>query len=156
MIDQRRLILDVILAIDGFGQLGEGFDAGALACSYRGTFDAFLQLFATCHASSHGENGIHIQVVVPHIQVVHQGKLLHTLTVALHAPHRSLLALLSGVAILSTAYDHAGSHPLDIPFPGTSECLVEVVHIEDLPALGRGKDTEVAQMGITTELRLDA
>ena len=156
MIDQWWLILDVILTIHGLGQLRECFQAGAFACSCRRAFHTFLQLFATCHATCHRENAFHIEVEVPHIQVVHQGKLLHTLTVALHAPHHRLPALLGGVAILSTGHDHAGSQALHIPLPGTGERLVEIVHIEDLPALRGGIDAKIAQVGVTANLRLDA
>ena len=154
--DQGRLILDVILAIHSLGQLRKGFDARALAGFCRRLFHAFLYPFGACHATCQRENGLHIEVVVPDIQVVHQGKLLHMLTVTLQAPHRSLPALLSSVAILSTSDDHAGCQSFDIPFPGPFEGLIEVVHIEDLPALRGGKDAKVAQMRITTELRLDA
>ena len=155
VIDQRRLILDAVLPIHGLGQLRECFQAGAFACSCRRASHAFLELFATCHATCHRENALHVEVEVPHIQVVHQGKLLHTLTVALHAPHHRLPALLGGVAILSTGHDHAGSQALHIPFPGTGERLVEIVHIEDLPALRGGIDAKIAQMRVTADLRLN-
>ena len=44
----------------------------------------------------------------------------------------------------------------DIPLPWTNGCLVEVVDVEEQAALRRGVQPKVGQMGVTTDLRLNA
>jgi hypothetical protein len=44
--------------------------------------------------------------------------------------------LLGGEAVVAAGHDQAGGQPLDVPFEGARQGLVEVVEVEDQAALG--------------------
>ena len=51
--------------------------------------------------------------------------------------------------------DDTGGQALDIPLPGAAEGFVKIVDIEDDLCIGRGKEPEVSDMGITAKLDFD-
>jgi len=51
--------------------------------------------------------------------------------------------------------DHAGGQAFEVPFPWARKSLVEIVDVENYVAFGRGKATEVHQMGVTAGLYLE-
>src|SRR6202162_4527974 len=112
---------------------------------------ALFHLFATCQL----DQGLYINVEIPYIQVVHLCELLHLLTIASYATQDRLLAVLCAVAILSSCQNNAGGQALHIPFPRSGEGFVEVVDVEDLPALRGGIHAEVREMRVPAKLRAD-
>src|SRR5438270_13100837 len=59
-------------------------------------------------------------------------------------------------AVRAPRNNDASGKSLDIPFPGTRQCLVKIIHIEDLIAFWRGVDAKVAEMRISTVLYLES
>ena len=56
--------------------------------------------------------------------------------------------LLGREAVVAAGDREAGGQPLDVPLPRAGERLVEVVDVEDQPALGRGEHAEVGQVRV--------
>ena len=55
-------------------------------------------------------------------------------------------------AVVAPGDLEARREPLHVPLPRTGERLVEVVHVEDQPSLGRAEHPEVRQVGIAADL----
>jgi hypothetical protein len=92
---------------------------------------------------------------VPDVHQGHAGKPAHPLPIATDRGHGRLAAVAGREPVCARGDHHAGGEPLDVPFPGSGQRLVEVVGIEHERALGRGKQAEVRQMRITADLDLD-
>ena len=91
-----------------------------------------------------------------YLKVRHFGKGAHLRAVALDA-------LLHGLARDDSLWPDAaagqherGGHALQIPLEGAANGLVEVVDVEDEPAVGRGKGAQVAHMRVSAKLADDA
>ncbi len=95
---------------------------------------------------------VHVHVRVPDIQVGHRGEVAHRLAVAGDGGHDDLTALLAGESVAPGRDFQAGGQPLDVPFPGAGQRLVEVVDVEHQAALGRSEDAEVGQVRVTAGL----
>src|SRR3984893_7592747 len=68
--------------------------------------------------------------------------------------HRSFAGRLRK-PVLPAGNPHAGGEPPEVPFPGAGMRLVEVVQVENQVSFRRGVEPEVAQVGVTTDHRLD-
>jgi len=68
--------------------------------------------------------------------------------------HRRLAAGIAFASLVATK-DDTGGQALDIPLPGAAEGFVKIVDIEDDLCIGRGKEPEVSDMGITAKLDFD-
>ena len=55
-------------------------------------------------------------------------------------------------AAIAPGHLDAGGQPLHVPLPGPGEGLVEVVHVKQHRAFGRGEPPEVEQVGIPAQL----
>ncbi len=64
---------------------------------------------------------------------------------------RAVCAWRAEVAV-SARRSHARSQALDVPLPRPGQRLVEVVDVEDEPALGRGEDAEVREVRVAAAL----
>lgn len=93
-----------------------------------------------------------IDVPVPSIDRRQRGKRRHMLAVgpggAVCEPARGLLGILCN----ATSHDKAGRQSLQVPLKRRRQCLVEVIDVEYEPALRRGIDPEVQQVGIAAGL----
>ena len=65
-------------------------------------------------------------------------------------------ALLGVEAAIAAGDGEARDEPLDVPLERAGQRLVEVVDVEDQPAVGRGEGTEVRQVRVAAELDLAA
>jgi hypothetical protein len=91
-----------------------------------------------------------------HFERGHTGKNAHLGSVAGHKPfhdqpRRGLL-----VAGFTAGDDQRGGHALQIPLEGAADGLVEVVDVEDQPAVGGGIGSQVAHVGVAAELDCEA
>ena len=69
--------------------------------------------------------------------------------------HRALARLRRQAAVARGDLDARGQ-PLDVPLERARERLVEVVEVEDHPAVGPGERAEVAQVRVAAQLHLQA
>ena len=70
--------------------------------------------------------------------------------------HGGLRAAAVFVAGRAAGQHQRGGHALQVPLEGAADGLVEVVDVEDQPAVGRGIGAQVAHMGVAAELAHDA
>src|SRR6266700_184030 len=87
--------------------------------------------------------------------MAHVAILPHVLAIRLDTIEDSLPVRRGREAVCTPAENNAGGKSLDIPFPGTGERLVKVIHIEDLIAFRGGVDAKVVEMRVATDLHLD-
>ena len=150
-LDERRVADDATLAVDDVGQLVECLRAVAGAS------------LGHVRVGSLAGNGVHplaqllhhrldVDVGVPHRQVGHLGELAHRRPIRAQDAQEHLLAILGRIAVLAPGDGEAGREPLDVPLPRPGKGLVEVVDVEDQPALRRGERTEVHQVRVATHL----
>ena len=84
-----------------------------------------------------------------HFQMRHAGKCAHLRGIALNARLRRL-ARRAVLVPRGAARQHQRSrHALQIPLEGPANRLIEVVDVEDQPAVGRGICAQVAHVRIT-------
>ena len=76
----------------------------------------------------------------------------HALAVGAHAVQDDRAARRGGEAVVARRDLEAGRQPLDVPLPRARQGLVEVVDVEDEPALGRLEEAEVHQVRVAAEL----
>ena len=103
-----------------------------------------------------GDQHLVVDAGIPGVEDAHRRELAQprTIRVGQDAHHRLTTALRD--AVLAAGHDEAGSQPLDVPFPGRGQGLVEIVQVEDQVALGRGKEAEVRQVAVPARLHEDA
>ena len=95
---------------------------------------------------------IDVDAAVPDIEMRHRGVPGHHHPIDGDGLERRVGARRLGEPCLASGEDDTGAEPLDIPFPGAGNRLVEVVHIEEEIAFGRGGETEVLEMRVATGL----
>ena len=93
---------------------------------------------------------------VPDVEHVHGGKVAHFSAIAAGAGDRRIAAVRVGEPVRTGGEHKRGDEPLDVPLPGCRQCLVEIVDVEDEPALRRGKAAEIHQMAVAAHLDMDA
>lgn len=91
---------------------------------------------------------LQVDLVVPDVQGAHRRVVGHALAVLAHDRGRGARRVAVGEPQVLGGDHYAGRQPLDVPFEGRRQCLVQVVEVEDDVALGRGEAAEVHQVGI--------
>ena len=99
-----------------------------------------------------GDGVLDVEVGVPDVEDRLGGEGAHRGAVALHGGQGRLAALACREPVVPSGHDEAGSQPLDIPFEGPGQGLVEVVDVEDQAALRRGVGAEVGQVRVAAQL----
>ena len=80
------------------------------------------------------------------------GELAHRLPVAGDGGQHASRRCLRREPVLPGGDDQAGRQPLDVPLERPGQGLVEVVDVEDQPALGRAEQAEVRQVRVAAHL----
>src|SRR6476661_8542506 len=57
---------------------------------------------------------------------------------------------------MTAGQNHTGGQTLEVPFPWSRKCFIEVIDVEDQAALRRSKATEVGEVGIAAGLHREA
>ena len=89
---------------------------------------------------------------VPHVEVPAGGKLDHAFAGSPPNGQKGAAAVFQGEGAVAPGNGETGRQPLDVPFPWARQGLVEVVHVEDEPALRRPESPEGGQVGVSTAL----
>ncbi len=98
----------------------------------------------------------HLEVVVPDLERAEPGRLAQSLAVRPDDGHHDVAPVCLREAPVATHDLEAGGKALDVPLPRPRDRLVEVVDVEDHPALGRAEEPEVRQVGVAAHLHDDA
>ena len=93
---------------------------------------------------------------VPQVQHAHLAELGHVLAVGPDTSEDRILGVGFAEAVVATGDHEAGRQPLEVPFPGRREGLIEVVDGEDNLPLRGGETAEVDQVGVSAALHADA
>jgi hypothetical protein len=148
VLDQRWGIDDAKLAFDRLGQLVERSEAGGLTrLAQHVGFES-----ARLGPADQREQLVHRHVCVPDLEGPHPGARTHSSAVCRRCRPCGLIALFGREATLASGDHHARCQAFDIPLEWRRQRLIEVVDIEDEPALGRGEDAEVQHVRIATRL----
>ena len=92
------------------------------------------------------------EVVVPRAQAPHPGGLAHPVPVLSDPGHHDRAPVGRGKATVTSHDLETGREALDVPFPRAGQGLVEIVDVENHPALGRAEQAEVRQVRVTAQL----
>ena len=84
------------------------------------------------------------------------GDLAQPLAIAAGAGYRRVATRRVRQAVGPGREHERGDQPLDVPFPGRRQGLVEVVDVEDDVALGRGEAAEIQQVAVAAGLDMNA
>ena len=103
----------------------------------------------------HRQNIGVVEAGIPDIEHVHGREVAHFLAIAASTGDRRIAAVRVGEPVRTGGEHKRGDKALDVPLPGCRQCLVEVVDVENQPALRRGKTAEIHQMAVTAQLNLD-
>ena len=93
-----------------------------------------------------------VEAVVPGVQHRRVSRLQHLLAVPVAGGDEQCPALLIGEPAVAAGDLEARHQPLDVPLEGAGVRLVEVVDVEDEPALRRAEQPEVREVRVTAEL----
>ena len=151
-LDQRRGADDPMPAVDDLGQPGKRPRAVLLA-RLRGRAAGRLDGDASFGLVEHV---VEVHPRVPDVEVPHRGEAPHRLAVPADRGEDGRPALPGREAAIAPADLDARGEPLDVPLPRPLVRLVEVVEVEDEPAVGGGEDAEVRQVRVAAELGGDA
>ena len=102
-----------------------------------------------------GEELVDVDPRVPEVEGVHDGEPPDALAVCPDDLTVDRLPLLRVEASVAARDREAGDESLDVPLERPRERLVEVVDAEHHPPVGRGVATEVRQVGVAAELRVE-
>ena len=153
--DQRWLVDDPAVAVDDLGELAQrlhGIAGAGLGDGLLGAFDGLRRT----GAAELLELLLEVQPGVPQVQVAHLGEPRHRQAVGLGGTQHDPAPLVGVVSVGPSGDLQTGDQPFDIPLPGPRGGLVEVVDVEDQPALGRAEHPEVGQVGIPAGLHPQA
>jgi hypothetical protein len=98
--------------------------------------------------------GVHSRVQRGHQP--HLGELGHRLPISQHRLHGHCAGVGAAVAQVPSAHREACRQPLDVVLERPWQGLVEIVHVEQQEALGRGEPAKVRQMSVAAQLHLQA
>jgi hypothetical protein len=127
-----------------------------LRTAARGCFgDAFAQ-HCLLRLREHRQKVAVIEPGIPDVEYVHGGKVAHFSAIAAGAGDRRIAAVRIGETVGTSGEHKGGDEPLDVPFPWRRQCLVEIVDVENQPALRGGKTAEIHQMAVAAHLYVDA
>jgi hypothetical protein len=145
--DQWRICDDPKLAVDLTSPLGE--HSNVVAClSLRHAplggpqlllGQAFLLGFLVGQLQQHAR----IELVIPGTESSQLGRMAHPLPIFAHSSHHDRTPVSGGEAPITSHDLEAGGEPLDVPLPRARQGLIEVVDVEEHPALRRAEEAEV-------------
>ncbi len=93
---------------------------------------------------------------VPHVEIPHARHGGHLRAVGGGRLENDAGPLLVGEPPIPPGDGQAGGQPLQVPLPRTGQGLVEVVEIEDQGPLGGSEHSEIAEVGVTAGLDVQA
>ena len=117
--------------------------------------DAFAQ-HRLLRLRQHRQNVAVVEPRVPDVEHVHGGKVAHFPAIAAGAGDCRVAAVGVTEAVGAGGQHKRGDEPFDVPLPGCRQGLVEVVDVEDHPALRSRKDAEIHQVGVAADLDMEA
>ncbi len=68
----------------------------------------------------------------------------------------SITAQRIAVLCLPARQNQACRHPLDVPFPGSVNCFIKIIEVENQAAIGAGECAQVLHVRVTANLCVDA
>jgi hypothetical protein len=117
--------------------------------------DAFAQ-HRLLRLRQHRQNVAVVEPRVPDVEHIHGGKVAHFSAIAASAGDRRIAAVRLGEPVGAGSEHKGGDEAFDVPLPGRRQGLVEVVDVEEQPALRCGKAAEIHQVSVTAHLDIDA
>ncbi len=148
VIHQGRVVADLRPAVLQIDELGEI----VLRAAMRRLANVGPGLLAERFFRQVIEQFIDINSLVPDIDRRHPRKPGHLQSVAAGAGQRRVARLPALELVVAAGDDEARGEPLDIPFPGSRQGLVEIVHVENQMPFRRRENAEVHQVTISAEL----
>ena len=103
----------------------------------------------------HRQNIAVVEAGIPDVEYVHGSKVAHFLAIAAGARDRRIAAVRVGEPVRMGGEHKRGDEALGVPLPGCGQCLVEVVDVENQPALGCGKAAKIHQVAVAAHLDID-
>jgi hypothetical protein len=151
---QRWLVADPPPPVHGFGELAQGLFARALLrLAGEPVQPPFYLRVLDVHRPA---EILHVDVLVPELQVSHRSEVVHAGAVRAYRPARDLPLRRLVEVVEPGRHNETRGEPQQVPLPRSRQRLVEVVLVEHELALGRGIGTEVREVRVTAELNLEA
>jgi hypothetical protein len=145
--DQWRIADDARLAGNVVGQLGERTEA-VLA---PGLGQRLVEVLASRPAQVLGDLLL-VQPGVPDVDRAHRRERAHRPAVGARRATDGVAAHAAAESAIAARHLDARGQALDVPFPGPGQGLVEVVDVEDEPAVRCGEPAEVGEVRIAAQL----
>ncbi len=152
--DHRMSWPDAVLPFDLVAHLQECLQARAA-----------VRLGYVLAAAAHGGLGLErveeagdlvdIDPGVPDLEESHRGVVRHLGAVAVRGQACRGAGIAVAEFLIAGGDGKAGRQPLEIPVERGRERLIEIVHVEDQPPVGRGEHAEVQQVRVTAGLHPD-
>src|SRR5918993_3528771 len=150
--NEGRRVDEPELPVDRLGQLLQRAEVVSRPSLVEIPSNGAASLFGLDGAQN-WQPGLHREMRVPDIEIVLARKFLHRPSIGSRGSQHNLTAFFPTVSAVPPSDLQAGGQALDVPFEGTGVGFVEVVEVEDKAPLGRREYAEVAEVGITAELR---
>ena len=147
---QRELIDDPTVSVDDCGELRDGLEPVVHVRACDGLVGQSFRFRSGVFISARTVLGV--DAPVPHVQGRERRNVGHGVRVGQRDPFDRVVAVLVVEALRPGRNRETGTEPLEIPLPRSGQCLVEVVHIEDQPPVGRAEPSEVDEMGVAAQL----
>src|SRR5664280_2574209 len=110
--------------------------------------------------TQHGEHRRDVQVaenlIASDFVHCHLTEVAHRLTIAARDSEHSLLAVFLGVIGFASSQHQARGHALYVPFPRSTDGFVEVVDVENEPSVRASISSQVANVRVAANLRVNA
>src|SRR3982751_993432 len=145
---QRHLFPDPTRIAHRFGQLGKEMLGHRMRWRGRRLLGKRVEMKFS--------NSCGIDSLIPQLECAHASEKRHLLSIAGDCGHRRVSVAMFRKAQVAARKSDARGQPLEIPLPGCTQRLVEVVDVEYQVALRRSEAAEVHQMRITASLHRDA
>ena len=149
--DQWRLIDDPRLAVDHLGELVQCLH-GVPGARLGDRLGRLLHGLGRTCAFELLELLLEVHVGVPDLEIGHLGEPHHRDPVGLRGAKNHPSALLLVVTVGAAGDLQTGDETLHVPLPRPGCGLIEVVDVEDEPALRGAEDSEVGKVGVTAGL----
>ena len=154
--DHRRLLPDAIAAaVHALGEFLERPEARAPA-GLREVLLRLLQRRLPLDRAEPRQHLLHVDPGVPDVEEAHRRRVGHRRAIGLRGGARGRTLVLPPVAVVARRDDEARDEALDVPLERRGERLVEVVEVEDEPAVRRGEHPEVREVRVAAALHAQA
>ncbi len=151
--DRRELVFEARRTARSVDELREEALRGAALAGLRQALD---RAAADTGILDGRNQHLGVDSVVPQVQHRHLAELGHVLAVGPDTAEDRILGGGFAQAVVAAGDHDARRQPLEVPFPGRREGLIEVVDGEDDLPLRGGEATEVDQVGVAAALHADA